>query len=148
MDYVKARKDDVIGKSKAAFEVAISQNPEKIRTILNSLFVPSFKPTFESDSDEEDSAVAASTEFDNVDLLAPSYSSAIADPGGLQNRFPYRMIDIDTKELIARPEIGTLGQYCIVSSLESFIPLLACLRTLTASLRNFYYKWTLLTPVL
>ncbi|KAI0442211.1 heterokaryon incompatibility protein-domain-containing protein [Xylaria telfairii] len=115
MDYVKARKEDMIGKSKAACEVAISQNPEKIRTILNSLFVPNFKPTFESDSDEEDSAVAASTEFDSVDLLAPSYSSAIADPGGLQNRFPYRMIDLDTKELVVRPEIGTLGQYCILS---------------------------------
>ncbi|KAI1420261.1 hypothetical protein F5Y12DRAFT_138917 [Xylaria sp. FL1777] len=115
MDYVKARKDDMITRSRAAFEVAISQNPEKIRTILNSLFVPEFKPTFESDSEEDESAVAASTEFDSVDLLAPSYSSAIADPGGLQNRYPYRMIDLDTKELVTRPEIGTLGQYCILS---------------------------------
>ncbi|KAI0536342.1 hypothetical protein GGR58DRAFT_475722 [Xylaria digitata] len=115
MEYVKARKDNVMTKSKAAFEVAISQNPEKIRTILNSLFVPDFKPTFESDSEDEESAVAASTEFDSVDLLAPSHSSAIADPGGLQNRYPYRMIDLDTKELVTRPEIGTLGQYCILS---------------------------------
>ncbi|GAW18727.1 hypothetical protein ANO14919_082080 [Xylariales sp. No.14919] len=115
MEYVKARGGDVITKSKAAFEVAISQNPEKMRTILNSLFVPDFKPTFESDSEEDESAVAAFTKFDSVDLLAPSYSSAIADPGGLQNRYPYRMIDLDTKELVTRPEIGTLGQYCILS---------------------------------
>ncbi|RWA12255.1 hypothetical protein EKO27_g2848 [Xylaria grammica] len=115
MEYVKARGGDVMTKSKAAFEVAISQNPEKMRTILNSLFVPNFKPTFESDSEEDESAVAAFTEFDSVDLLAPSYSSAVADPGGLQNRYPYRMIDLDTKELVTRPEIGTLGQYCILS---------------------------------
>ncbi|KAI0408595.1 hypothetical protein F4802DRAFT_604839 [Xylaria palmicola] len=115
MDYLKARTDDMLARSKAAFEVTISQNPEKIRTILNFLFVPEFKPTFESDSEGEDSAVAAATEFDSVDLLAPSFSSSIGDPGGLQNRFPYRMIDLDTGALVVRPEIGTFGQYCILS---------------------------------
>lgn len=104
-------------KSKAAFEVAISQNPEKIRTILNFLFVPDFKPTFEDDLGEEDdeSAFAASAQPESCGPLAAPNLPAIADPGGLQNRFPYRMIDLRTKELVVRPEIGTLGQYCIMS---------------------------------
>ncbi|KAI1111218.1 hypothetical protein F5Y14DRAFT_426195 [Nemania sp. NC0429] len=115
MDYVKARGNDMVARSRAAFEVVTSQNPEKIRAILNLLFVPEFKPTFEDDSEDDDSAAATSTEFHSGDLIAPSVQLVSGDPGGLQNRYPYRLIDLDTKELVVLPDIGTLGQYCILS---------------------------------
>ncbi|KAI1180280.1 hypothetical protein F4777DRAFT_574040 [Nemania sp. FL0916] len=115
MDFVKTRGNDMMVRSKAAFEVVSSQNPEKMRAILNLLFVPKFKPTFESDSEDDDSAAAASTEIGGADLIASSNLLASSDSGDAQNRHPYRLIDLDTKELVVQPDIGTLGQYCILS---------------------------------
>ncbi|KAI3321669.1 hypothetical protein HD806DRAFT_503144 [Xylariaceae sp. AK1471] len=115
MDYVSARAVDLRAKSTAAFEIATSKNPEKVRALLNLWFVPDFKPTFYDDRRGLATASLADFSLDDVELLDPSYSSAVADPGGQEVRYPVRMIDLDTKNLVEYPEIGTHGQYCILS---------------------------------
>jgi hypothetical protein len=100
MDYITARAAELGTKSSAAFDIAFSSNPEKIRAMLNIWFVPDFKPKFVKDRAPRLGGL------DDVELLGPSTEQA---------RVPIRMFDIDTGNLVERPDIGVLGQYCILS---------------------------------
>ncbi|OTA81338.1 hypothetical protein M434DRAFT_85596 [Hypoxylon sp. CO27-5] len=114
-EYVTARAVDLKAKSAAAFDIAISKNPDKVRAMLNLWFVPEFKPTFYNEHDRYSKGASITSGFDDVGLLDPSYSSAVGDPGGQEGRCPVRMIDLDTKHLVDYPEIGPDSQYCILS---------------------------------
>ena len=120
-EYLAAKAIDLRDKSTAAFDIAISKNPDKARSMLNLWFIPNFKPTF-FDEEERYSATAGSGSLsagpaleDNVSLLDPAYSSSTGEPGGKEGRYPVRMIDLDTNRLVDYPDIGALGQYCILS---------------------------------
>ena len=114
-EYLAGKAVDLKAKSTAAFDIAISKNPDKVRTMLDLWFVPEFKPTF-FDEKERYNAVSTTSDLDgDVSLLDPSYTSAIREPGGKEGRYPVRMFDLDTKRLVDYPDIGTFGQYCILS---------------------------------
>jgi hypothetical protein len=100
MDYITARAADLGAKSSTAFDIAFSSNPEKIRAMLNLWFVPEFKPKFVKDRAPRLGGL------DDVELLGPSTEQA---------RVPIRMFDIDTGNLVERPDIGVMDQYCILS---------------------------------
>ncbi|KAH9905914.1 hypothetical protein F4778DRAFT_683566 [Xylariomycetidae sp. FL2044] len=114
MEYMTAKAVDLQAKSTEAFKIAIGKNPEKVRALLNLWFVPDFKPTFYDDAARE-AVWSLSSGLEDIELLDPSYTSAIAEPGGQEVRYPVRMIDIDTGNLVEYPEIGVHGQYCILS---------------------------------
>lgn len=103
MDYVTARYADIREKSAAAFKIAVAKNPDKARAMLNLWFVPDFKPTFIPTTDQE------APGLDDVELLG------LSDSTGEPSRHPVRMFDLDTKSLVDYPDIGVLGQYCILS---------------------------------
>lgn len=114
-EYLAGKAVDLKAKSTAAFDIVISKNPDKVRTMLDLWFVPDFKPTF-FDEKERYHAVSTTLDLDgDVSLLDPSYTSAIGEPGGKEGRYPVRMFDLDTKRLVDYPDIGTFGQYCILS---------------------------------
>lgn len=114
-EYLAGKAVDLKAKSTAAFEIAISKNPDKVRSMLDLWFVPDFKPTF-YDEKERYNTVSTTSDLDgDVSLLDPSYTSAIGEPGGKEGRYPVRMFDLDTKRLVDYPDIGTFGQYCILS---------------------------------
>lgn len=80
----------------------LGENPEKFRAILNFIFVPLFRPTFDNDD-----PAAAAAALDHVELL----------DGGSEHRTqtPYRMFDIDTGNMVEFPDVGELGQYSMLS---------------------------------
>ncbi|KUJ18505.1 uncharacterized protein LY89DRAFT_642850 [Mollisia scopiformis] len=84
----------------AAFDITISRNPAKMRALLNLWFAADFKPTFISDRAPQLEG------FDDVELLGPSTT---------ETRVPMRMFDLDTKNLVDYPDVGGLGQYCMLS---------------------------------
>ncbi|KAI2624713.1 hypothetical protein GGS26DRAFT_583500 [Hypomontagnella submonticulosa] len=114
-EYVAAKTADIRAKSTAAFELASSKNPDKLRAMLKVWFVPDFKPTFYDENDRYSRGVSGVSSLDEVGLLDPSYSSAVGEPGGQEGRYPIRLIDLDTKHLVDYPDIGSHGQYCILS---------------------------------
>ncbi|KAI0385628.1 hypothetical protein F5Y04DRAFT_246313 [Hypomontagnella monticulosa] len=114
-EYVAAKTADIRAKSTAAFELANSKNPDKLRSMLKVWFVPEFKPTFYDEHARYTRGASAVSSLDEVGLLDPSYSSAVGEPGGQEGRYPIRLIDLDTKHLVDYPDIGTHGQYCILS---------------------------------
>ncbi|KAI0015491.1 hypothetical protein F4780DRAFT_71444 [Xylariomycetidae sp. FL0641] len=116
MDFVAAKAADIQAKSSAAFDVAISKNPDRVRAMLKLWFVPDFKPTFYDDRNRYSSDAGSNSGLDDIELLDPSYSSAIAEPGGQEVRFPVRMVDLDTGNLVEYPDLASSrGQYCILS---------------------------------
>ncbi|KAI1101791.1 hypothetical protein F4804DRAFT_288640 [Jackrogersella minutella] len=114
-EYVTTRAADLRTKSTAAFDIAISKNPEKIRAMLNVWLVPEFKPTFYDEHDRYSQGLSVTSGLDDVGLLDPSYSPAVGEPGGQEGRYPVRMIDLDTKHLVDYPDISSQSQYCILS---------------------------------
>ncbi|KAI0013167.1 hypothetical protein F4779DRAFT_439241 [Xylariaceae sp. FL0662B] len=114
-EYMAAKAADIQTKSAAAFDVAIGKDPDKARGMLKLWFVPDFKPTFYDEQSRYASESSNISGLDDIELLDPSYSSAIGEPGGQEGRYPLRMIDIDTKNLVDHPSIGVQGQYCILS---------------------------------
>ncbi|KAI1447322.1 hypothetical protein F5Y02DRAFT_407370 [Annulohypoxylon stygium] len=114
-EYIAARAIDLQTKSTAAFDIAISKNPDKIRAMLNIWLVPEFKPTFYDEHDRYSKGFSTASGLDDIELLDPSYSSAIAEPGGREGRYPVRMIDLETRNFIEYPSIGSQSQYCILS---------------------------------
>ncbi|KAI1388954.1 uncharacterized protein F4822DRAFT_263314 [Hypoxylon trugodes] len=114
-EYVTARAVDLKTKSTAAFEIAVGKDPDKVRAMLNVWLVPEFKPTFYDDDGRYSKGISTTIGLEDVGLLDPSYSTAVADPGGQEGRYPIRMIDLDTKHLIDYPDIGPRSQYCILS---------------------------------
>ncbi|KAI1780938.1 hypothetical protein F4818DRAFT_436134 [Hypoxylon cercidicola] len=114
-EYVTARAVDLKSKSSAAFKIAISNNPDRVRAMLNLWFVPKFKPTFYDEENRYAKVSATASGLDDIVLLDSSYSSAAMEPGGQETQYPVRMIDIDTKNLVEYPNIGPRGQYCILS---------------------------------
>lgn len=114
-EYVTARAVDLQAKSAAAFKIAISNNPDKVRAMLNLWFVPKFKPTFYNEEERYSQVSATASGLDDIVLLDSSYSSAATEPGGQETQHPVRMIDLDTKNLVEYPNIGPRGQYCILS---------------------------------
>jgi len=83
------------------FANEFGKNPDKSRALLNLLFVPHFKPSFVDDRPLD------VTDPDDVELLAPAAAKPL--------RYPVRMFDLDTGNLVEYPDIGALGQYCILS---------------------------------
>ncbi|XXG97254.1 hypothetical protein Hte_003550 [Hypoxylon texense] len=114
-EYVTARAVDLQAKSAAAFKIAVSNNPDRVRAMLNLWFVPKFKPMFYNEEERYSKVSATASGLDDIVLLDPSYSSAVTEPGGQETQHPVRMIDIDTKNLVEYPNIGPRGQYCILS---------------------------------
>ncbi|KAI1456210.1 hypothetical protein F4805DRAFT_248214 [Annulohypoxylon moriforme] len=114
-EYIAVRATDLKTKSTAAFDIAISKNPDKIRAMLNVWLVPEFKPTFYDEQDRYPKGFSTTSGLDDVELLDPSYSSAIAEPGGQEGRYPVRMIDLETMNFVDYPSIGPQSQYCILS---------------------------------
>ncbi|KAI0181555.1 hypothetical protein GGR52DRAFT_43743 [Hypoxylon sp. FL1284] len=114
-EYLTARAIDLKAKSTAAFSIAISKNPDKVRSMLNLWFVPKFKPTFYDEKARYSSVSATASGLDDIVLLDSTYSSAVTEPGGQETRHPVRMIDVDTKNLVEYPTIGPRSQYCILS---------------------------------
>ncbi|KAI1093343.1 hypothetical protein F5B19DRAFT_482755 [Rostrohypoxylon terebratum] len=114
-EYITAKAVDLQAKSTAAYEIAISKNPDKIHAMLNVWLVPEFKPTFYDEQHRYPKGFSAASGLDDIELLDPSYSSAIAEPGGREGRYPVRMIDLETRNFIDYPSIGSQSQYCILS---------------------------------
>ncbi|KAI1769709.1 hypothetical protein GGR53DRAFT_12922 [Hypoxylon sp. FL1150] len=114
-DYVTARAVDLQAKSAAAFKIAVGNNPDKVRSMLNLWFVPKFKPAFYNEEERYSQVSATASGLDDIVLLDSSYLSAATEPGGQETRHPVRMIDLDTKNLVEYPNIGPRGQYCILS---------------------------------
>ncbi|KAJ6005728.1 hypothetical protein N7451_003672 [Penicillium sp. IBT 35674x] len=79
-----------------------SEQKHRLRRILNHFLIPSIKPQFVDDEDE------TKEEIDR----APDSWLAKAD-GVL--KMPYRMIDIETKNMVPTYNLGLQDQYCIVS---------------------------------
>lgn len=100
MNYLTARAADLEAKSIAAFDITISRNPAKMRALLNLWFAADFKPSFVPDRAPHLGG------FDDVELLGPSTT---------ETRVPMRMFDIDTNNLVDYPDVGALGQYCMLS---------------------------------
>jgi len=115
MDYVTAKSNqataaattaaaELLSSTRATVEEytrELAKNPDKTRALLNLLFVPTFKPTFVPDLPAE------TGNLDDVELLGPEGSKPL--------RYPLRMFDLETGNLVEYPEIGVLGQYCILS---------------------------------
>ncbi|KAJ5656530.1 hypothetical protein N7507_008480 [Penicillium longicatenatum] len=78
------------------------EQKHRLRRILNHFLIPSIKPQFVDDEDEE------AEEMDR----APDSWLAKAE-GGL--KMPYRMIDVETKNMVPTYNLGLQDQYCIVS---------------------------------
>ncbi|KAI2463568.1 hypothetical protein F4781DRAFT_426259 [Annulohypoxylon bovei var. microspora] len=114
-EYIAARAADLKSKSTAAFDISISKNPDKVRAMLNIWLVPEFKPTFYDEQDRFPQGFSTVSGLDDVELLDPSYSSAVAEPGGQEGRYPVRMIDLETMNFVGYPIIGPQSQYCILS---------------------------------
>lgn len=114
-EYVTARAVDLQAKSAAAFKIAVSNNPDRVRAMLNLWFVPTFKPTFYNEEERYSKVSATASGLDDIVLLDSSFSSAVTEPGGQETQHPVRMIDIDTNNLVEYPNIGPRGQYCILS---------------------------------
>ncbi|OCK93787.1 uncharacterized protein K441DRAFT_468343, partial [Cenococcum geophilum 1.58] len=93
----------------------ISENPEKMRRMLNLLFMSDFRPTFYDPARREAKESSNFSGLDDIELLDPTYSSSVGKPGGVQGQYPVRMFDLDTMNLVEYPTIGTQGQYCILS---------------------------------
>ncbi|KAI5924982.1 hypothetical protein F4810DRAFT_106034 [Camillea tinctor] len=113
VEYLTDMAVDFKAKGGKAIQLIIDKDPEMARKILNLLLVPDFKPAFYDDIGEHNRF--SGSRLDDIDLLDSSYSSAIAEPGGEEGRYPIRMIDLDTKNFVNYPEIGDHGQYCILS---------------------------------
>src|SRR3569833_1506142 len=115
MDYVTAKSNqataaattaaaELLSSTRATVEEytrELAKNPDKTRALLNLLFVPTFKPTFVPDLPAE------TGNLDDVELLGPEGSKPL--------RYPLRMFALGTGNLVEYPEIGVLGQYCILS---------------------------------
>lgn len=82
----------------------LGENPEKFRAVLNFIFVPLFRPTFDND----DPATRAAAALDHVELLGSGSSDH-------RTQTPYRMFDIDTGNMVEFPDVGELGQYSMLS---------------------------------
>ncbi|KAJ5945666.1 hypothetical protein N7454_002505 [Penicillium verhagenii] len=78
------------------------EQKHRLRRVLNHFLTPSVKPLFVDDEEEEPDAV------DRV----PDSWLAKAD-GTL--KMPYRMIDVETKNMVPTYTLGMQDQYCIVS---------------------------------
>ncbi|KAI1484884.1 hypothetical protein F5X96DRAFT_662401 [Biscogniauxia mediterranea] len=113
MDYLSEMTIDFKAKLDEAIQIVLKRDPDTSRKILNLLLVPDFKPVFYDDTLQHNGF--SGSRLDDVELLDSSYSSAIAEPGGEEGRYPIRMIDLDTKNFVNYPEIGDRGQYCILS---------------------------------
>ncbi|RYP00695.1 hypothetical protein DL764_006433 [Monosporascus ibericus] len=77
------------------------KSSEKLRALLNLLFIPRFKPTFNPTFIPQTSS--------------PNDSALVSTPAANPLRDPIRMFDMATGNLVERPSIGVTGQYCIVS---------------------------------
>ncbi|RYO90246.1 hypothetical protein DL762_002768 [Monosporascus cannonballus] len=83
------------------FSKDFDKNSDKLRALLNLLFIPRFKPTFNP------------IPIPQTD--SPNDSALVSTPAAKPVRYPIRMFDIATGNLVERPSIGVTGEYCIVS---------------------------------
>ncbi|RYP64150.1 hypothetical protein DL769_006777 [Monosporascus sp. CRB-8-3] len=79
----------------------IGESQEKLRAVLNLLFVPRFKPSFIDPRDYSRSGLK------DVEFLETP------DTGGTQR--PFRMFDLDTGNLVEHWTISPLDPYCMLS---------------------------------
>ncbi|RYP12678.1 hypothetical protein DL765_007217 [Monosporascus sp. GIB2] len=79
----------------------IGESQEKLRAVLNLLFVPRFKPSF---IDPRDYSLSG---LKDVEFLETP------DTGGTQR--PFRMFDLDTGNLVEHWTISPLDPYCMLS---------------------------------
>lgn len=99
---------ELVNKTTGPFEEFVKdfikdfdRNPEKLRALLNLLFIPRFKPTFNP------------TLIPQTD--SPHDLALVSTPAAKPSRYPMRMFDLATGNLVENPSIGVTGQYCIVS---------------------------------
>ncbi|KAB2568806.1 hypothetical protein DBV05_g12513 [Lasiodiplodia theobromae] len=96
-DGLKHRAADLIDSSEALVGV-VTNNPERMRALLNLMLTPQFKPTF---IDKKPSEEASFQAFAPASEQTPS--------------IPSRMFDIDTGNMVERLEPDDVGQYCMLS---------------------------------
>ncbi|KAJ6102409.1 hypothetical protein N7486_004836 [Penicillium sp. IBT 16267x] len=78
------------------------EQKHRLRRILNHFLVPSIKPRFVDDEEEE---------TEEIDRAPDGWLANAA--GGL--KMPYRMIDVETQNMVPTYNLGLQDQYCIVS---------------------------------
>lgn len=91
-------------KAKAAYAILSNDDrqTDRMRSVMNLWFTPSFRPRFVDD------ATTNSSTLDGIQLLDPTLSTAA--------RVPMRMFDIDSGNIVERPDISSrTGQYCVLS---------------------------------
>ncbi|KAJ5746234.1 hypothetical protein N7520_011416 [Penicillium odoratum] len=79
-----------------------SEQKHRLRRILNHFLTPNVKPVFVDDEEEE---------LDAVDRAPDSWLAKADDA----LKMPYRMIDVETKNMVPTYTLGMQDQYCIVS---------------------------------